>query len=227
MNTHLKALVASGVALAVLAGCATSYTGQTSDPNDPNRTRNGALIGAGIGAVAGLLTGHSATDRRQKAMIGAGIGGLTGGAIGVYQDKQEAKLRQQTVGTGIEVSRQGDEITLSLPDGVTFDTGKYALKSQFYPALDKVAAVLDEYDQTMIEVAGHTDSTGTDAINQPLSENRAKAVSDYLVGKGVNGARLTPVGYGSTQPIADNATAEGRQKNRRVEIHVDAVEKQS
>lgn len=226
MNTVLKTSLAAAVALCVLSGCA-SYTGQTSDPNDPNRTRNGALIGAGIGAVAGLLTGGNATERRQRAMVGAGIGGIAGAGIGAYQDKQEAKLRAQTAGTGIDVSRQGNEITLSLPDGVTFDTGKYALKPQFYPALDKVAAVLNEYDQTAIEVAGHTDSTGSDAINNPLSQNRARAVSDYLAGRGVNSARLTPVGYGATRPVADNATADGRQKNRRVEIHVDAIEKQS
>jgi outer membrane protein OmpA-like peptidoglycan-associated protein len=226
MKTSLKIAVLGSLAITLLAGCA-SYTGQTNDPNDPNRTRTGALIGAGIGAVAGLLSGHDATERRQRAMVGAGIGGLAGGAIGAYQDKQEAKLRQQTAGTGIEVSRVGDVITLNLPDGITFDTNKSDLKPQFYPALDKVASVLNEYNQTYIEVAGHTDSTGTDAINQPLSERRAASVSNYLASKGVNSARLNPVGYGSTRPIADNSTPQGRQKNRRVEINVVPVQAQS
>ncbi|MGH8062681.1 MAG: glycine zipper domain-containing protein, partial [Pseudoxanthomonas sp.] len=135
------------LATLTLGGCAT-YTGQTNDPNDPNRTRNNALIGAGIGAVAGLLSGGDATERRQRALVGVGVGGLTGGAIGAYQDRQEAELRRQTAGTGVEVSRDGDVIKLNLPDGVTFDFGKANLKSQFYPALDNVASTLAQFNQT-------------------------------------------------------------------------------
>src|SRR5690606_10276293 len=134
--------------------------------------------------------GSDATERRQRAMVGAGIGGLAGGAIGNYQDRQERALRQQTQGTGIEVNREGDNITLNLPDGITFDFGKSDLKPQFYSALNGVARTLAEYDQTMIEVVGHTDSVGSDAVNQRLSEQRAGSVASYLIGQGVQSARI-------------------------------------
>lgn len=202
-----------------LGGCAT-YTGQTNDPNDPNRTRNNALIGAGIGAVAGLLSGGDATERRQRALVGAGVGGVAGGAIGAYQDRQEAELRRQTAGTGVEVSRDGDVIKLNLPDGVTFDFGKANLKSQFYPALDNVASTLAEYNQTIVEVSGHTDSVGSDAANQTLSVQRANAVGNYLIGRGLVRERFEIVGFGETRPVASNDTDSGRALNRRVEIRV-------
>jgi outer membrane protein OmpA-like peptidoglycan-associated protein len=215
----MMVLVAALVATVTLGGCAT-YTGQTSDPNDPNRTRNNALIGAGIGAVAGLLSGGDATERRQRAMVGAGVGGLAGGAIGAYQDRQEAELRRQTAGTGVEVSRDGDVIKLNLPDGVTFDFGKANLKSQFYPALDNVASTLAEFNQTIVEVSGHTDSIGSDAANQTLSVQRANSVGNYLIGKGLVRERFEIVGFGKTRPIASNDTDSGRALNRRVEIRV-------
>ncbi|MFT3762344.1 MAG: OmpA family protein [Pseudoxanthomonas sp.] len=226
MKNFLKIAVLGAFAIGVLSSCA-SYTGQTSDPNDPNRTKRGALIGAGIGAVAGLLSGGDATERRQRAMVGAGIGGLAGAGIGAYQDRQEAALRQQTAGTGIDVSRDGDVIKLNLPDGVTFDFNSYALKPQFYPALNNVARTLVEYNQTMIEVSGHTDSIGSDAVNQRLSEQRAGAVSQYLVGQGVQQARIESVGFGKQYPIADNSTDAGRAKNRRVEIRLVPLKAQS
>ncbi|MCR6662258.1 MAG: OmpA family protein [Luteimonas sp.] len=203
----------------LLGGCA-SYTGQTNDPNDPNRTRNAALIGAGIGAVAGLLSGNSATERRQHAMIGAGIGGLAGGAVGAYQDRQEAELRRQTQGTGVDVSRDGDTIKLNLPDGVTFDFNRVELKSQFYPALNNIASTLREYNQTIVEVSGHTDSIGTDAVNQRISEQRAQNVASYLIGQGLQRERFEIVGFGKRFPIADNSTEQGRSLNRRVEIRI-------
>ena len=149
MNAMLKTGALAALTVTLLGGCA-SYTGQTNDPNDPNRTRTGALIGAGIGAVAGLLSGSDATERRQRALVGAGIGGLAGGSIGAYQDRQEAELRRQTAGTGIEVRRDGDVIKLNLPDGVTFDFGKYDIKPQFYPALNTIARTLAEYNQTIV-----------------------------------------------------------------------------
>jgi len=204
----------------LLLGSCASYTGQTNDPDDPNHTRNKALIGAGIGAVAGLISGSSATERRQHAMIGAGIGALAGGAIGAYQDRQEAELRRQTQGTGIEVQRNGDVIQLNLPDGVTFDFGKSELKPQFYRALNNVAATLASYDQTIVEVVGHTDSIGSDAVNQRLSEQRAAAVGNYLIAQGVQRARFEIHGVGKQYPIADNSTEAGRALNRRVEIRV-------
>ncbi len=215
----IKATAAALIATVTLGGCAT-YTGQTSDPNDPNRTRNNALIGAGIGAVAGLLSGGNATERRQRALVGVGVGGLAGGAIGAYQDRQEAELRRQTAGTGIDVSREGDVIKLNLPDGVTFDFGISDLKPQFYPALNNVASTLAQYNQTIVEVAGHTDSVGGDAVNQRLSEQRAASVGNYLIGQGLVRERFEIVGMGKNYPIASNDTDAGRAQNRRVEIRV-------
>ena len=213
----LLARLAAGAVM--LTSCA-SYTGQTSGPNDPNRTRTGALIGAGIGAVAGLLSGSDATERRQRALVGAGVGGLTGGAIGAYQDRQEAELRRQTAGTGIVVDREGDVIKLNLPDGVTFDFNKTDLKPQFYPALNNVASTLAEYNQTSVEVAGHTDNDGGYAVNQRISEQRASSVANYLIGQGLMRERFEVVGFGKTMPIADNSTEQGRAQNRRVEVRV-------
>ena len=148
MNAMTKTGIAAALAATMLGGCAT-YTGQTNDPNDPNRTGRGALIGAGIGAVAGLLSGSDATERRQRAMVGAGLGGLAGAGIGAYQDRQEAALRRETAGTGVDVERDGDVIKLNLPDGVTFDFNKTNIKPQFYPALNSIATTLKQYDQTI------------------------------------------------------------------------------
>ncbi|KRG70608.1 OmpA family protein [Pseudoxanthomonas dokdonensis] len=218
-NTALKTSLIALATSMLMVSCA-SYTGQTSDPNDPNRTRNGALIGAGIGVLAGLLTGDDATERRQHAMVGAGIGGLAGGSIGAYQDRQEAELRRQTAGTGIDVSRDGDVIKLNLPNGVTFDFAKADLKPEFYGALNNVAKTLAQYNQTIVEVSGHTDSVGSDASNQTLSEQRANAVASYLVGQGVIRERLEVIGMGERMPIASNDTDAGRAANRRVEIRL-------
>ncbi|PJK12182.1 cell envelope biogenesis protein OmpA [Lysobacteraceae bacterium NML95-0200] len=212
-------MTAAAMAASLLAGCA-SYTGQTSAPDDPNRTRRGALIGAGIGAVAGLLSGSDATERRQHAMIGAGIGGLAGAGIGAYQDRQEAELRRQTAGTGVEVQRDGDVIKLNLPDGVTFDFNKTDIKPQFYPALNNIARTVAEYNQTIVEVAGHTDNIGSLAANQTVSDRRAHAVGQYLMGQGVLPARVEMRGYNYQYPVADNSTEQGRAQNRRVEIRL-------
>ena len=220
MNTqHLKLAVLAATLAALTAGCAT-YTGQTNDPNDPNRTRNGALIGAAIGAAAGLLSGDTAVERRQRAMVGVGIGALAGGGIGAYQDRQEAELRRATAGTGVDVTRDGDVIKLNLPDGVTFDFAKYDIKPQFHPALNTIANTLREYNQTIVEVSGHTDSVGSDAANQILSERRANAVSGYLMGQGLQRERFEVVGMGERYPIASNDNDQGRALNRRVEIRL-------
>lgn len=226
MNTHSLRIAALAAGLAAfMAGCA-SYTGQTNDPNDPNRTRNGALIGAAIGTAAGLLSGGNAVERRQRAMVGAGIGALAGGGIGAYQDRQEAELRRATAGTGVDVSRDGDVIKLNLPDGVTFDFNKYDVKSQFYPALNQIAGTLREYNQTIVEVSGHTDSVGSDAYNQTLSEQRANSVASYLIGQGLQRERFEVVGMGKRYPIASNDSEQGRALNRRVEIRLLPLEGQ-
>ena len=190
--------------------------GQEQDPYD--RTKKGALIGAAVGAVAGLLSGDDATERRQRALVGVGVGGLAGGAIGNYQDRQERALRERMAGTGVDVVRQGDNITLNMPENITFGFDSSALQPQFYPVLDDVAATLREYNQTIVEVAGHTDSKGTDAYNQQLSVRRADAVGDYLMSRGLMRDRFIITGAGESRPIASNDSEAGRAQNRRVEI---------
>ncbi len=213
------AIISTLASTMFLSSCA-SYTGQTNDPNDPNHTRTGALIGAGIGAVAGLLSGGDAVERRQRALVGAGVGGLAGGGIGAYQDRQEAALRRSLAGSGVDVERRGDNITLNMPGNITFAFDSSGLQPQFYPVLDNVAGTLNQYNQTVIEVAGHTDNVGSDAYNQQLSTQRANAVAAYLNGKGVMQQRMIVVGAGETRPIASNDTDGGRAQNRRVEITI-------
>jgi outer membrane protein OmpA-like peptidoglycan-associated protein len=219
MNKFAASALCATLATSLLASCAT-YTGQTSDPNDPNRTRTGALIGAGIGAVAGLLSGHDAVERRQRALVGAGVGGLAGGAIGAYQDRQEAALRRDLAGSGVDVVRQGDNITLNMPGNITFAFDSANLQPQFQPVLDNVAQTLNQYNQTVIEVAGHTDSVGTEAYNQQLSVQRANSVAGYLSSRGVTMQRMIVTGAGESRPIASNDTEAGRAANRRVEITI-------
>jgi len=219
MNKFAASAICTALATAMLASCAT-YTGQTNDPNDPNRTQRGALIGAGIGAVAGLLSGGDAVERRQRAMVGAGVGALAGGAVGAYQDRQEAALRRELAGSGVDVVRQGDNITLNMPGNITFAFDSANLQPQFRPVLDNVAQTLNEYNQTVIEVAGHTDSVGTEAYNQQLSVQRANSVAGYLSSRGVSQQRMIVTGAGETRPIASNDTEAGRAQNRRVEITI-------
>jgi len=216
MRTLVRTVVCAVVVGALLAGCET-FTGA---PNDPNRAQQGALIGAGIGVVAGLLTGSDAVERRQHALIGAGIGALAGAGIGAYQDRQEAELRKKMADTGVDVVRQGDNIVLSVPGNVTFASGSADLAPDFHPVLDSIASTLGEYRQTMVEVAGHTDDVGDDQANQVLSERRAAAVASYLESRGVMQERIMIVGAGETHPIANNDTEAGRAENRRVEITI-------
>lgn len=206
-------LVASGISL---AAC------QTLDPyTQESKTSNatkGALIGAAAGAVVGLISGDDALERRQRAMAGAGIGALAGGSVGYYMDRQEAKLRAELQGTGVSVYRDGDNITLNMPGNVTFATNSSDLSPSFFAVLTSVGKVLDEFDKTVVEVAGHTDNTGSESYNQALSERRAASVAQYLKSQGVIEQRMITVGMGELRPVADNGTAEGRQLNRRVEI---------
>lgn len=218
MRTIPTAALATALAGSLLLTSCATYTGQTRAPDDPNRTRTNALIGAGIGVVAGLLSGGDATERRQRALVGAGVGGLAGGAVGAYQDRQESELRRRMQGTGVDVVRQGDNITLNMPGGVTFGFDQAAIQSQFYPVLDNVASTLQQYDQTVIEVAGHTDSVGSDSYNQQLSQRRAEAVASYLGTRGISRDRMITVGAGETRPVASNETETGRAQNRRVEV---------
>lgn len=212
VRTLLTALLAAGVA----AGCYTTdpYTGE----REMTRTSKGSIIGAASGAVIGMITGDNARERRERALIGAGIGGLTGAGIGAYMDRQEAKLREQLRGTGVSVTRVGDNITLNMPGNITFKTDSADLNASFFRVLDSVALVAKEYDRTIIEAAGHTDSTGSEQYNQQLSERRAATVAEYLRNRGIAADRLITVGAGETRPIASNDTAEGRAQNRRVEL---------
>jgi len=212
----MKLILAMAVMTVFVSGCKTldAYTREEQTSN----TTKGALIGAGIGAAVGLMSGDDAVERRQHALIGAGIGALAGGSVGYYMDKQEAELRAELEGTGVSVTRDGDNITLNMPGNVTFATDSSDLNPAFFDVLNSVGTVLDEFDQTVVEVAGHTDSTGSDAYNQSLSERRSASVTGYLEGRGVMAQRLIQIGMGETFPIADNGTSEGREANRRVEI---------
>ncbi len=203
-------------AVAAVAGCTTinPYTGEEQTA----KATKGALIGAAVGALAGIVSGDDATERRQRALIGAGIGALSGGAIGYYMDVQEAKLRQELAGTGVQVQRQGDNIVLGMPGKLTFDTGRSQIMNRSFPVLDSVARVIAENEKTIVEVVGHTDSTGSNAINVPLSSDRAVAVADYLSSHNVMPARIATQGVSDRYPVATNDTDAGRALNRRVEI---------
>jgi outer membrane protein OmpA-like peptidoglycan-associated protein len=183
-----------------LAGCQTidPYTGEQKT----SQTTRGALIGAAAGVVAGLITGDDSMERKKRALIAGGVGALAGGAVGAYQDRQEARLRAELEGTGVSVTRFGDNITLNMPGNVTFAYDSADLNPAFFPVLTSVGKVLREFDRTVVEIAGHTDSTGTGDYNLGLSQRRAGTVAQYLASQGVE----------------DNGTAQGRQFNRRVEI---------
>lgn len=212
-----RSLLAVAAAAAVFAaGCQTvdPYTGEQRT----SRAAIGAGIGAGVGAVVGLVSGSDAVERRQRALIGAGVGALAGGAVGAYQDRQEAKLREQLAGTGVGVTRDGDYIILNMPGNVTFDTNSSALKPEFFEVLNSVALVVNEFDKTIIEAAGHTDITGPRDFNMTLSQRRAESVASYLSAQRVNSQRIMTVGMGPDRPVASNDTTEGRALNRRVEL---------
>ena len=189
-----KLILVATTAMVFVTGC------ETLDPytreEKTSQATKGALIGAGIGAVVGLMSGDDAVERRQRALIGAGVGALAGGAIGAYQDRQEAELRAELEGTGVSVTRIGDNITLNMPGNITFATDSSDLSPAFFDVLNSVGKVLTEFDQTVVEVAGHTDSTGSDAYNQGLSERRASSVATYLRSQGIMTDRLITIGMG-------------------------------
>lgn len=213
----MKKQIIAIVVAATLAACTTDpFTGESKLSN----TAGGAMLGAGAGALVGLAVGGTGVAQRNAALIGAGVGALAGGGIGLYMDKQEAELRAQLQGTGVSVTRNGDYIILNMPSNITFPTDQATVSPQFYPTLNSVALVLNKYNRTLVDVYGHTDSTGSDAHNLDLSQRRALAVATYLNAQGTDSRRFSIVGYGASRPIATNATAEGRAQNRRVEIEL-------
>ncbi|MBD8679989.1 OmpA family protein [Sphingomonas sp. CFBP 13720] len=197
-----------------------------TDPVTGERTISKAAIGGLGGAVGGYLLGDLVGGRRDRTekILGAGIGGLAGAGVGAYMDRQERDLRARTAGTDVQVIRRGDDLVLNMPSGITFGYDSATVQPQFRPTLDEVAQVLSQYNQTYIDVYGHTDSTGSASYNQSLSERRAGAVASYLSTKGVQSARIGTRGFGFEQPVASNQTEEGRAANRRVEIKIVPIE---
>ncbi|HET7609028.1 MAG TPA: OmpA family protein [Gammaproteobacteria bacterium] len=208
---------------ALMLGCALTLPACTTlDPYSreerPARAQRQAIIGAAVGGAVGLITGDSSVERKKRALVGAGLGALAGAGVGAYMDRQEARLRAELERTGVSVTRNGDNITLNMPGNITFAFGSADLNASFYDVLNSVSMVLAEFDQTVIEIAGHTDSVGTEAANQALSERRAASVASYLGTRNVRTDRIITVGAGETRPIATNDTDAGRQANRRVEL---------
>jgi outer membrane protein OmpA-like peptidoglycan-associated protein len=215
MNRRAKFATALLIATLPLAAC-------TTNPETGNKRISKTVIGGAAGALGGYLLGDLIGGRRDRTekILGAGIGAVAGAGAGYYMDEQEKKLRRQTAGTGVGVTREGDELVLDMPSEITFATGSANLDPAFRATLDKVAQTLTEYEKTYVDVMGHTDSTGSDAFNQTLSEQRSSSVASYLTQKGVQSARLATKGYGESQPRASNTTEEGRAANRRVEIRL-------
>lgn len=204
-----------GLSSLALAACVT-------DPETGQKRINRAAIGGIGGALGGYLLGDIVGGRRDRTekIVGAGIGAVAGAGIGYYLEQQERELRAKTAGTGVDVVRDGDSLLLNMPSEVTFDVDSAAVKPEFRNTLNDVATTLVQYESSYIDVYGHTDSTGSDAYNQTLSERRAQSVSAYLSSRGVQSARLATRGFGESQPVASNTTEDGRAQNRRVEIRI-------
>jgi outer membrane protein OmpA-like peptidoglycan-associated protein len=204
--TRSRAIVLSlsAVAAIVVSGCANMTDAQRS-----------AAIGGGLGALAGAAVG----DSRSFSAVGAGVGALGGYIWSTQMAKKKAAMEQATAGTGVEVTQTADnQLRLNIPSDISFDTGRADIKANMRPILDQFAQGLSSQPNTEVRIVGHTDSTGSDAINNPLSVNRAASARDYLVGRGVDARRIQIDGRGSREPIADNNTDFGRAKNRRIEI---------
>ena len=211
--------ISADVGAMVLTGC--QSTGNNIGGVEYDKAALGTLIGAAAGY--GISKGSANTSRQNNRA--AAIGAVVGGATGVYLDNKEKKLRQQMAGTGVEVNRNPDgSVGLIMPGNITFDTNKSNIKPNFYSTLNKVAQTLTEDNKSGILVTGYTDSTGNDSINIPLSQARAQSVASYLASQGVSTTRINAQGQGSANPIASNATAEGREQNRRVEISIYAIQ---
>ena len=196
---------------ALLAACTTNpYTGE-------QQASKAATYGAGAAAACALVGAIESGKHARNAALGCGI---VGAGVGAYMDVQESKLREQLQGTGVQVVREGDNIRLIMPGSITFQTDSYNLRPEFYATLNSVALVLSKYADTTIRVTGHTDNTGARQYNQTLSERRANSVADYLATQNVARSRMLVQGLGFDQPMADNGTAEGRARNRRVELYI-------
>ena len=208
---------AFAVGLVVAVSACTTLDPYTREEKTAKGQRQ-AVIGAAAGAVAGLITGDSSLERKKRALVGAGLGALAGAGVGTYMDRQEAKLRAELQKTGVSVTRIGNNITLNMPGNITFATNSADLNAGFFQVLNSVGLVVNEFNQTVIEVAGHTDNTGGDQYNQQLSERRAGAVAAYLGTRSVRSDRVITVGMGEARPVATNETEAGRQSNRRVEL---------
>ncbi len=205
-----KSVICCLMSILMLSACATDpYTGERKVSNSAWGTGIGALAGAGIGALAGGEKG---------ALIGAGVGAAAGLGTGAYMDVQEQALRRELLNTGVQVKKINNQIYLIMPGNITFDSNDANIKVSFQPVLNSIAKVIKEYNKTMVQVNGYTDSTGSAALNNSLSLMRANSVSNYLRIKGVEANRIVANGYGSSNPIASNSTAMGREQNRRVEI---------
>jgi len=216
MKKIIVTLSAISLSMAGLSGCA-----------NMNETQRDTGMGAAIGAVAGGLIGAATAggNKGKSAATGAAIGAALGAGGGYLwsqnMQKQRAEMEQATAGTGIGISQTTDnQLKVDIPADVSFDVGRYAIKSNMRPVLDRLASTLNQHPVTTVTIIGHTDSTGSDAVNDPLSINRAAATRDYLVQRGVSAQRITVDGRGSRQPVADNSTASGRAMNRRVEIFI-------
>jgi len=204
--------------LLLVSSCAT-YDPYTGD-QEVSKAGKGAGIGAGVAAVVAYLANKDkdAGKRNERILKAAAGGAVVGGSIGYYMDVQEAKLREQLRGSGVSVERDGDNINLIMPGNITFASGNANIAQGFLSVLDSVVLVLTEFNKTLVVVSGHTDNTGSDSLNQNLSEKRAQSVSDYFYTSGIIRDRLEVIGFGETQPIASNETEEGKKQNRRVEI---------
>lgn len=224
MKREVKAPLACLTLAAVLGGCQSAPTTQTTDPYTGETKTSNTVKGAGIGAVAGAVLGAVTADkgdkRGKRILAGALAGGAVGGGIGYYMDQQEAELRRHLEGTGVRVQRIGNQIQLVMPGNITFRTGSADLAGNFLNVLDGVATVLKKYSKTQLNVDGHTDSVGSESLNQSLSERRAQSVAFYLADQGIDRARIRAIGYGESRPVASNGTSEGRAANRRVELWI-------
>lgn len=221
VSKRLAGVALGGLLLATTAACVTNP--ETGEREFPTRT----VIGTGIGAIGGYLLGDLIGGRRDRTerIVGAGIGAVAGGLVGQYMDRQEQELRRRTEGTGVVVERRGDELVLTMPSGITFAHDRFDVQPQFQPVLNEVASTLQAYPSTMIDVYGHTDSTGSAEYNQGLSERRANAVSAYLSARGVQPVRIATRGFGESQLLVNPERSEAdRQANRRVEIRIVPVQ---